>query len=152
MYAILLTSGQTLTVNQSSQALTTYTGPMTVVLNEEEYQQINLSGYNDISHPDLAVLNIPIPSTPGVLCGGRFAYAGYYASATTTQGYFTLSDSVGPTVVEYATILDFNINILYPIIKTPEYEGTGIPILGTLNLSSITAPSAFLASVRIVAR
>lgn len=101
MYAISLASGQSVTLGAVSGGLsTTYSGPLTVVLSEQQYFTLPpfaSTGYTDLSNPTVDVLDLPLPGsgstfTTGNIAAGRLSYLGYSVSSTTATA-ITLQDS-----------------------------------------------------------
>jgi hypothetical protein len=102
MFAVQLTTGQSIATREGTFSVSS--GFLVVVISEQEHQSLDLSSYSDISQPDLDIISLTLPSSPGTICAGRFVYCGFSCSASANAG-FVLSDSSKPQIIESVAIL-----------------------------------------------
>lgn len=140
MYAVQLTTGQSITVSDVTSGSTplTYSGPgsghTTVVLTEQQYYDaINSAagGLTDVSNPKLPVLHLAIPAAAGLIAQGSFAYCGFSISATAASTLILVDNNGGGTglqgtaaaaqPIEYISLATGGANqTFYPSFGGPE--------------------------------
>jgi hypothetical protein len=163
VYALSLSSGQTLTIgsNAGGQSAITWTGPsggLTVILDEQQYYEVqNLSQYTDLSVPDAAIMHIAIPATAGLIVAGFFTYCGFSVkenSGTTAAG-FELHDAHYANAIDYVKLAAGGADrAFYPVSTGPDRSVTGIPVVAASNggLYLANPTGAYTGVVRIAGR
>jgi hypothetical protein len=163
VYALSLSSGQTLQVgsNAGGQTAITWTAPsggLTIILDEQQYYGVqNLGQYTDLSVPAAALMHIALPATAGLIVAGFFTYCGFAVkeSSGAATASFDLHDAHYANAVDYVT-LDGNESAreFYPVSQGPDRSVTGIPIVAASNggLYLANPVGAYTGVVRIAGR
>lgn len=163
MYALGLSSGQTLTVGSSAGGQTPFvwTAPssgLTVILDEQQYYQVErLSQYNDLSQPEAGILNFAIPATAGLIVAGFFTYCGFAVkeNSGTAAASFDLHDNHLAEAIDYISLAPGeSAREWYPVTVGPDGNVSGIPIVAASNggLYLANPTGAYTGVVRIAGR
>lgn len=159
MYAISLASGHSVTVGNASggNTATTYTAggsALIVVLNAQQYYSLprptdlttGVVNYTDLSVFTQNVLDLPLPTTAGIIVTGRVQYLGCSVQATAATAFQIQDDkgSYNGTAYSAQTIQEVDLTAagtyeyFYPITETNQQVTGGINVNGNLTVASIT--------------
>ena len=160
MYAISLASGKSVTIGNTSGGNTavTYTAgasALTVVLNAQQYYLLpratdlttGVVSYTDISVFTQNVMDLPIPTTAGIIVAGRVQYLGCSVQAGAATNFQIQDDkgSYNGTTYSAQTIQEVDLaaagtfEYFYPISESANGRMVGgIRVNGNLTVASIT--------------